>query len=119
MDAMDHIGTTTALQQLFRQENDRIDEILARRVAELEAQLRLAQEITAGATRGPRKAIAGQALNAAKAALRDVEKLAGDRREALTLAAEELAELLFPQGSGGPPPTPSGPGGAGGPSGPA
>ncbi len=112
-----HDSTTADLQQLFRQEADRIDETLARRVAELEAQLKLAQGIADAAERGPRKAIAGQARDAAKAALRDVRQLAAYRLEALALAAEELAALLHPEGTGaGPASTPSGPGAASGPS---
>ncbi|RKT20008.1 hypothetical protein BX285_4486 [Streptomyces sp. 1114.5] len=102
-----HDSTTAHLRQLFRQEADRIDETLARRVAELEEQLELAREIAAGAKRGPRKAIAGQARDAAAAALRDVTRLAADRREALALAAEELAALLHPEGTGGRPSGPS------------
>ncbi|MFJ1708997.1 hypothetical protein [Kitasatospora sp. NPDC088346] len=86
--------TVRTLQQVLREEIDRIDETEARRTAELEEQLTMAREIAADATRGPRKAVAGQARDAAKASLRGVGRLAADRRRALAMAADDLAALL-------------------------
>ncbi|MGW4891787.1 hypothetical protein ACWEQL_05910 [Kitasatospora sp. NPDC004240] len=68
-----------------------VDAVERARVAELKAQLDLIREIAGGARQGLRRTVVAQARRSTEGALRAVERLAAERREALELAAAELA----------------------------